>query len=176
MFREKVKSMLEAFLRELATLQEDFTRLQPITKDGVSSTTALAFVAKWKGLVGSARQQVRWLLMSRQTGHQRRQLVLTCLGNTGAMHVSTRRQHAVGADSCPATSSCLSAALNRHFVQAGEIQSGMDIFNITQPPYKELAHLEHELELLSKMWGVVAEWETTYGGWKNGHFKELKVS
>lgn len=61
-------------------------------------------------------------------------------------------------------------------MQAAEIQSGMDIFNITQPPYKELAHLEHELELLSKMWGVVADWETAYGGWKNGHFKELKVS
>jgi hypothetical protein len=52
----------------------------------------------------------------------------------------------------------------------------MDIFSIPQPPYKELAFLEHELDLLSKMWGVVAEWETTYGGWKNGHFKELKAS
>jgi hypothetical protein len=58
MFREKVKSMLEAFLRELATMQEDFTRLQPTTKDGVSSTTALAFISKWKGLVDAARQKV----------------------------------------------------------------------------------------------------------------------
>lgn len=60
-------------------------------------------------------------------------------------------------------------------LQATEAQSGMDMFSIPQPPYKELAFLEHELDLLSKMWGVVAEWETTYGGWKNGHFKELKV-
>lgn len=52
----------------------------------------------------------------------------------------------------------------------------MDIFSIPQPPYKELAFLDHELELLSKMWGVVSEWETTYAGWKNGHFKELKAS
>lgn len=51
----------------------------------------------------------------------------------------------------------------------------MDIFSIPQPPYKELAFIEHELDLLSKMWGVVAEWEATYGAWKNGHFKELKV-
>lgn len=58
MFREKVKSMLEAFLRELVTMQEDFTRLQPTTKDGVSSTTALAFIAKWKGMVDAARQKV----------------------------------------------------------------------------------------------------------------------
>lgn len=59
--------------------------------------------------------------------------------------------------------------------QAADTQSGMDIFSIPQPPYKELAFLDHELELLSRMWGVVAEWETTYGTWKNGHFKELKV-
>lgn len=61
------------------------------------------------------------------------------------------------------------------FHQATEIQAGMDIFSIPQPPYKELAFLEHELELLSRMWGAVADWEATYGGWKNGHFKELKV-
>lgn len=58
MFREKVKGMLETFLRELATMQEDFSRLQPTTKDGVSSTTALAFIAKWKGTVQAAHQKV----------------------------------------------------------------------------------------------------------------------
>lgn len=57
-FREKVKSMLEAFLRELATMQEEFTRLQPTSKDGVSSTTAQAFIARWKGMVDGARQKV----------------------------------------------------------------------------------------------------------------------
>lgn len=64
MFREKVKSMLESFLRELATMQEDFVHLQPTSKDGVSSTTALAFIAKWKGNVEAARHKVR--------GHDRR--------------------------------------------------------------------------------------------------------
>jgi dynein heavy chain len=58
MFREKVKSMLEAFLRELATMQEDFVHGQPTTKDGVSSTTALGFIAKWKGSVEAARHKV----------------------------------------------------------------------------------------------------------------------
>lgn len=64
MFREKVKGMLETFLRELATMQEDFSRLQPTTKDGVSSTTALAFIAKWKGTVQTAHQKVRPLNIS----------------------------------------------------------------------------------------------------------------
>lgn len=57
-FKEKVKSMLEAFLRELASMQEDFVRMQPTSKDGVSSTTALAFVAKWQAAVASARTKV----------------------------------------------------------------------------------------------------------------------
>lgn len=58
MFREKVKAMLEAFLRELATMQEDFARLQPTSKDGVSSTTGLAFIAKWKAMLEAARHKV----------------------------------------------------------------------------------------------------------------------
>jgi dynein heavy chain len=51
----------------------------------------------------------------------------------------------------------------------------MDIFNIPQPPYKELLLIERELELLDKMWGLVAEWEATYNGWKDGLFRDLKV-
>jgi dynein heavy chain len=52
----------------------------------------------------------------------------------------------------------------------------MDIFNFPQPPYKELLLIERELELLDKMWGLVAEWEATYNGWKDGLFRDLKVS
>jgi hypothetical protein len=60
-------------------------------------------------------------------------------------------------------------------LQAAEIKSGMDIFNIPQPPYKELLLIERELELLDKMWSLVAEWEATYNGWKDGLFRDLKV-
>eukprot|EP00879_Flechtneria_rotunda_P019356 GHRR01020328.1.p1 GENE.GHRR01020328.1~~GHRR01020328.1.p1 ORF type:complete len:1679 (+),score=578.13 GHRR01020328.1:143-5179(+) len=59
--------------------------------------------------------------------------------------------------------------------KATEIKSGMDIFSIPQPPYKELVQIEKELELLDKMWSLVAEWEGTYSGWKDGLFKDLKV-
>lgn len=52
----------------------------------------------------------------------------------------------------------------------------MDIFNIPQPPYKELVFIERELELLDKMWVLVAEWEATYVSWKDGLFRQLKVS
>lgn len=52
----------------------------------------------------------------------------------------------------------------------------MDIFSIPQPPYKELVLIERDLELLDKMWTLVAEWEATYAAWKDGLFKDLKVS
>lgn len=60
-------------------------------------------------------------------------------------------------------------------MQAAEIKSGMDIFLISQPPYKELVLLERDLELLEKIWNLIAEWETTYAAWKDGLFKDLKV-
>jgi hypothetical protein len=83
------------------------------------------------------------------------------------MHVADRHMHSN-------TLVCI-CCTGTYFLQATEIQAGMDIFSIPKPPYKELAFLEHELELLSRMWGAVADWEATYSGWKNGHFKELKV-
>jgi hypothetical protein len=57
-FRDKVKTMLEAFLREIATMQEEFVRASP-TNEGTSSRAALAFIAKWKAAVAAARQKVR---------------------------------------------------------------------------------------------------------------------
>jgi dynein heavy chain len=60
-------------------------------------------------------------------------------------------------------------------LQAAEIKAGMDIFGIPQPPYKELASIEHILELLDSLWGLVAEWESLYSSWKDGQFKDLQV-
>eukprot|EP00951_Prasinocladus_malaysianus_P047617 scaffold651247_cov41-Prasinocladus_malaysianus.AAC.1 len=51
----------------------------------------------------------------------------------------------------------------------------MDIFGIPQPPYKELAANEKELETLSAIWTVVKDWEESYSGWKDGKFKEIQV-
>lgn len=64
---------------------------------------------------------------------------------------------------------------DHNVLQAAEIKAGMDIFSIAQPPYKELVQLERDLDLLDKMWSLMAEWEATYGAWKDGLFKELKV-
>lgn len=162
--------MLEAFLRELAAMQEDYVRLQPTSKDGISSTTALMFITRWKGSVQSARHKASLhnctLTVSMLTCKCVRMLAHACCF----------------VDSCwawPPMLCGLVCALHLTWPpvqQAAEIQSGMDIFSIPQPPYKELTQLEQELDLLSRMWGVVAEWESVYDGWKTGHFKQLKVS
>ena len=60
--------------------------------------------------------------------------------------------------------------------RAGELKSGMDIFNIPQPPYKELAAVEKDLELLERIWGMVKEWQDLYLGWKDGSFTDIKAS
>lgn len=59
--------------------------------------------------------------------------------------------------------------------KAKDLKAGMDIFGIPQPPYKELAANEKELETLNAIWTVVADWESSYVGWKDGKFREIQV-
>lgn len=51
----------------------------------------------------------------------------------------------------------------------------MDIFNIIQPPYKELANMEKDLDFLEKIWSQVKEWQGLYNNWKDGAFADIKV-
>ena len=57
----------------------------------------------------------------------------------------------------------------------GELKQGMDIFNLHQPAYKEMATTEKELEQLDAMWTVAHEWQGSYNGWKDGLFRDLQV-
>ncbi len=60
-------------------------------------------------------------------------------------------------------------------LQADEMRSGLDIFNIPPPVYKDLAAVEAQVELLDRCWGLVHEWEASYAGWKDGCFRDIKV-
>jgi dynein heavy chain len=51
----------------------------------------------------------------------------------------------------------------------------MDIFAIEQPPYKETAATQRDLELLEGIWGLKKEWQDSYSSWKDGQFKALDV-
>ena len=51
----------------------------------------------------------------------------------------------------------------------------MLIFEMEQPPYKELAASEKDLEQLDSIWTCVKEWDGLYNSWKGGKFKELEI-
>lgn len=51
----------------------------------------------------------------------------------------------------------------------------MDIFNIPQPQYKDLAAMEKDLDFLDRIWGLKDEWEQLYYGWKDGSFTDIKA-
>ena len=59
--------------------------------------------------------------------------------------------------------------------RAVELKAGMDIFNILQPPYKEVGEMEKSLDMLTGIWTLVKEWETSYNTWKLGKFKDIQV-
>ena len=51
----------------------------------------------------------------------------------------------------------------------------MLIFEMEQPPYKELAASEKDLEQLDSIWTCDKEWDGPYNSWKGGKFKELEI-
>lgn len=59
--------------------------------------------------------------------------------------------------------------------KAAELKAGMDLFNIPQPPYKELASMASDLEKLAEVWAVVSQWEASYASWKQSKFKDVQV-
>ncbi len=63
-FKERVKGMLEAFLRELAGMQEDFARGAPYSHEHTTCHDALAFVTKWRTTLTAARTKVRCCMRS----------------------------------------------------------------------------------------------------------------
>jgi dynein heavy chain len=67
------------------------------------------------------------------------------------------------------------APCNSRQPQAAEIKAGLDIFNLPSPPYTELDVTEAALDALGRMWGLVAEWEGAYSGWKGTAFEAIKV-
>lgn len=75
-FREKVKGMLDGFLREIAAMYEEFTQLAPYSHEGITTKMALAFINQGKSQVTNARYKVRhlslpaWLLEAGRTACQ----------------------------------------------------------------------------------------------------------
>ncbi|XP_052234681.1 dynein axonemal heavy chain 2-like isoform X14 [Dreissena polymorpha] len=59
--------------------------------------------------------------------------------------------------------------------QEADIRRGLNIFKIDQPPSKEIATLEKDLELIETIWMLNKEWEGHWASWKDGKFTELQT-
>ncbi|XP_053403793.1 dynein axonemal heavy chain 2-like isoform X2 [Mercenaria mercenaria] len=57
--------------------------------------------------------------------------------------------------------------------QEADIRRGLNIFKIDQPPSKEIATLDKDLELIETIWNLNKEWEGLWDSWKDGKFVEL---
>ena len=59
--------------------------------------------------------------------------------------------------------------------KAVAMKSGMDLFDIEQPEYKETADTEKELDQLEKVWKTVEAWQDKWEQWKASPFSEVVV-
>ncbi|OON14263.1 ATPase family protein [Opisthorchis viverrini] len=57
-----------------------------------------------------------------------------------------------------------------------ELRHGLNLFKIEQPPCKEIAVIEKDLEYLDVIWTMNYEWEKNWEIWKYGRFCELQTT
>ncbi|CAH8499452.1 unnamed protein product [Schistosoma intercalatum] len=57
-----------------------------------------------------------------------------------------------------------------------ELRQGLNLFKIEQPPFKEIAIIEKDLDILSTIWTTNMEWENNWESWKAGRFYDLQTN
>ncbi|KAA0188249.1 Dynein heavy chain axonemal, partial [Fasciolopsis buskii] len=57
-----------------------------------------------------------------------------------------------------------------------ELRHGLNLFKIEQPPCKEIAVIDKDLEYLDLIWTMNFEWENNWAIWKTGQFSELQTT
>lgn len=65
--------------------------------------------------------------------------------------------------------------LNEMKRKSESLKAGMDIFNIPEPPYKELGASQKDLQMLSEIWGVARQWQAAFDSWKHTMFRAINV-
>ncbi|KAK3095642.1 hypothetical protein FSP39_017066 [Pinctada imbricata] len=60
--------------------------------------------------------------------------------------------------------------------QEQEIRRGLNIFKIDQPPSKEIANLEKDLEVIETIWNLNKDWEGLWADWKGNKFADIQTS
>jgi len=59
--------------------------------------------------------------------------------------------------------------------KSNSLKRGMDIFDIPEPPYKELDKAEKDLKMLNDMWSIIRQWQMAFDSWKDTVFAEINV-
>ncbi|KAK7102408.1 hypothetical protein V1264_020630 [Littorina saxatilis] len=59
--------------------------------------------------------------------------------------------------------------------QEKQLRRGLGIFKIDQPPSKEIASLEKDLETLEAVWQLTQDWDSHWTKWKTGRFVDLQT-
>ncbi|CAH8498261.1 unnamed protein product [Heterobilharzia americana] len=57
-----------------------------------------------------------------------------------------------------------------------ELRHGLNLFKIEQPPCKEIALVEKDLDVLNAIWTTNLEWENNWESWKVGRFYDLQTN
>ena len=60
--------------------------------------------------------------------------------------------------------------------QEQDIRRGLNIFKIDQPPSKEIANLEKDLEVIETIWNLNKDWEGLWADWKGNKFGEIQTT
>ncbi|XP_052104325.1 dynein axonemal heavy chain 2-like isoform X7 [Mytilus californianus] len=81
----------------------------------------------------------------------------------------------ISTDEAVANIEAIREQLNTLKKQEQEIRKGLNIFKIDQPPSKEVANLEKDLEHIEQIWSLNKEWEGLWSDWKVSKFEEIKT-
>jgi hypothetical protein len=57
-FRERVKVLLDTFLRDIGVMQEEFTKAAPYSHEGTTLAAARATIDRWRATVAAAQTKV----------------------------------------------------------------------------------------------------------------------
>jgi len=73
-----------------------------------------------------------------------------------------------------------SLASYREQVQAlkdrnSELSTGLKVFAIAHPPYKDIEEMDEDLDWLDKLWGLANEFETKYETWRGTVFNDIQT-
>ena len=58
----------------------------------------------------------------------------------------------------------------------GKLKSGLNIFSLEEPEYKETADTERDINILAEIWEIAVDWENLWDTWKETVFKVLETS